>query len=97
MSYSFAARGKTKTEAILDAEAKFAAVVVSQPVHAADQEVALANLRAHVALVVDPGYEEEISISMNGSVMTSTGAEGPVVHSASSGCSVYVSRATKPV
>jgi hypothetical protein len=68
MSYSFSAKGATKAEAIADAEMKFAKVVSEQPVHLADQEAALIAMRMMVDLCADPLPDEEILITMHGSV-----------------------------
>lgn len=93
VSYSFGAKGASKTEAILDAEAKFADVVRQQPAHAIDQEAALKNLREQMALLADPAPDEDVVVSMYGSICV-VGETASRVTSANASCNVGVSRRT---
>lgn len=68
MSYSFSVTAASKAEAVTAAEAKFAEVVNSQPVHAADKEPTLAAISAFVGILVDPSEGEAVYLSVNGSV-----------------------------
>ena len=88
MSYSFSAAGPTKTEAILDAEAKFAKVVSDMPVHERDQELVLSHMRNLVNLAREPGEGDSVVISLSGYMSTQDG----VVHNASASCAVYVNK-----
>ncbi len=92
MSYSFSAKGDSKTEALLDAEAKFAKVVADMPVHEKDQEQVLSHARNMVALIKGPdAATEEVVVTMSGYV--SHQHDGSIV-SASASCGAYLSRKT---
>lgn len=92
MSYSFSAQGDTKDEALADATHKYDQMVEQQPCHEHDREAALANLRAHLALVDEPKQGECITISMHGSVGYYATTESDPVRwrNSSGGVSVYV-------
>jgi hypothetical protein len=91
MSYSFSAKGTNKELALQDATAKFDAMVEQQPVHSRDREAALSNLRTHLNLVAEPAPDEDVVISMHGSISVNTPTAGPErITNASSGCSVYL-------
>jgi hypothetical protein len=91
VTYSFSAKGASKTEAILDAEAKFAEVVKRDPVHAHEQEAALKNLREYLAVLADPAPDEDVLVSMNGSICV-VGDTATRVTAGGSGCSVSLAR-----
>ena len=88
MSYSFDVKAPSKTAAILAAEERFAQEKVNQPVHAKDEAVAFANLRAHIALAGDPEADEQVVVSMHGSISVVNDR----VVGCSSGCGVYISK-----
>lgn len=95
VSYSFAAKGDSKSEAILDAEAKFDDMAKQQPVHQQDRDVFAANLRNVVNKLSDPEPGEVVSLSCNGSISVTNPTAGPSrVMGVSSGVSGYVSRVT---
>ena len=96
MSYSFNASGPTKTDAILDADAKFDKVVHDMPVHAKDKDLVLAHMRNVANAVSEPGDDEIVSISMSGYMSVSTPTAGAErVLTINSSCSVHIAR--KPV
>ena len=94
MSYSFSAKGPTKTDAILDAEEKFAKVVEQMPVHGKDQSEVLAHMRNLVRLADEPGADEEVYISMNGYMSVVNESDGAIqkVRTVSASCSVSLAR-----
>lgn len=93
MSYSFNAKGDSKTDAILDAEAKFDKVVHDMPVHGLDKGAVLDHMRNMVNLTREPQPDEEVLISMNGYIMQLNPTAGPSgVTTAASGCLVSVGR-----
>jgi hypothetical protein len=99
MSYSFSAKGTNKELALQDATAKFDAMVEQQPVHSRDREAALSNLRANLDLVTEPAPDEDIGISMYGSISVHTDAANAFgrVTNVGNNCSITVSRrATTP-
>jgi hypothetical protein len=95
MSYSFSAKGATKHHALADAHQKFDEMVASQPVHKVDREAAFANLQKHMDLLPEAGTDEEVIVSMHGSVggdMDWSTGEVRRLSTAGSGCSVSVCR-----
>lgn len=76
MSYCFNAKGKSKSEAILDAEEKFRKVVRDLNAHELDHEAALSNLRGCVNLLPIPSDNEVAFITMSGHILTN--ADGSV-------------------
>lgn len=97
MSYSFNAKGPSKTEAILDAEAKFDKVVADMPIHAKDKDLVLAHLRAVVAVVAEPRDTEDVYIAMNGYMIAVSPADtygAARVTTVAAGCSVTLGNRT---
>lgn len=93
MSYSFSAKGASKTDAILDAEAKFEKVVTDMPVHGLDKAAVGDNLRKCIDIVREPQPDEEVTISMNGYIVQSNPTAGPSgVTTVAINCSVSVGR-----
>lgn len=70
MSYSFQAQAATKAELKTQVAEQFAAVVLAQPPHAADQDAALAAAENFIDLLADD-EAQDISINMHGSLWTS--------------------------
>lgn len=92
MSYSFSLRAASVALLCAAAASKFDdEVIATQPVHKADRDAALANLKTHADLVGEPPEGQELSASMHGSVWAEldegTGAVKRVMN-AGSGCSV---------
>lgn len=67
MSYSFSAKAATKAELKSMVAEQFAAVVVAQPVHAADQPQALAAANAFIDLLAEDA-ERDVGVSVSGSL-----------------------------
>lgn len=84
MSYSLSAKADSKTAVLLALEAKFEEVLRDQPAHAADQEAAFINVRRHLELLDAPAADQDVGVSMYGSISTDNGA----IVSVGSGCSV---------
>jgi hypothetical protein len=68
MSYSIAGQAATKQEALDILSAKMKEVVSQQPIHAADFEQALATAKAFVAIIPEPHVDQDVYISLSGSV-----------------------------
>lgn len=69
MSYSFNVRAASKAAVVAAASAELDKVVAAQPVHAAERAQAQAAVEAFVGLVAEPeGTDQELSVSVNGSV-----------------------------
>lgn len=66
MSYSFNVRAATLAAAVTAVSAKFDEVVSAQPVHANDRDAAVAAATALTGLCVEPGENEEVSVSVSG-------------------------------
>lgn len=94
MSYSFSAKGASKTDAILDAEEKFAKVVTDMPVHGKDQSEVLSHMRNLVRLADDPNADEEVHISMSGYMSVQNEQNGAIqkVRTVNASCSVSIAR-----
>jgi len=78
MTYSFSARGPTKTEAILDVDTKIDKLCQDMLVHEYDRQVLQNNVRNCVNALPDPHHNEEIVITMSGYItwtMTMTGSK----------------------
>jgi len=71
MSYSFTVRAASKEEAISKVAAELDKVVELQAVHAADREQAQTAAEAFIAVVPDPKDDQDLSVSVSGS-LTST-------------------------
>ena len=67
MSYSFGIKGTSKADALSKVAEALAGVVVSQPVHAVDQEQAQAAAEAFVGLLADDDTQD-VTVSVSGSV-----------------------------
>lgn len=67
MSYSFQAKGKTKSEAIAAVITKMDEVVAGQPVHAADREPAIEAVKAFINLLPED-EAKDVSVSVSGSL-----------------------------
>ena len=76
MSYSFSVKAATKAEAKAAVEAEFDKVVASQPIHARDKAVALANASAVIDLLMDVPADKLVSVSVNGYVGWMVDQEG---------------------
>lgn len=92
MSYSFSLRAASIVALCAAAAAKFdQEVIATQPVHKADRDAALVNLKTHAELVGEPAEGQDLTASMHGSVWAEldpdTGAVKKVLN-AGSGCSV---------
>jgi hypothetical protein len=95
VSYSFSAKGASKTDAILDAESKFQKVCQDMPVHEKDKDAVLSHMRNMINLCVDPSADEEVVISMNGYLSGQwEGANVTRLTVASANCSVSVNAKT---
>lgn len=91
MSYSFDVKDKTKAAARAGAENFFDKnVLPQQPVHSHDKDAAFKNVDNHLALLAEPKEDEEVVISMHGSVSVDGATAGRGVVGASSGCNVYL-------
>lgn len=78
MTYSFSAKGPSKTEAILDADAKIDALCKAMSIHEYDRQVLQGNMRNCVNALPDPDYAEDVVITMSGYVtwtMTSSSSK----------------------
>lgn len=93
MSYSFYAKGATKTEALLDADEKFDKVCTDMPVHGLDRGAVQDNLRKLIDIAREPGADEEVCISMNGYIAVANPTAGPSgVNTVSVNCTVSITR-----
>jgi hypothetical protein len=73
MSFSFSGkRAPTKVGILAIAAAELAKVVEQQPVHAKDVPTIQRAVEAHVALLAEPSIEQDIDLSVSGSVSDST-------------------------
>ena len=89
MSYSFNVRTADKASVADALAAEFDKVVASQPVHAADREVALATAAAVLGVIAAPGDGQDISVNVSGWLQwTGSGPDNP---EAFGGCNVSVS------
>lgn len=68
MSYSFSVKASTKDEAKLKIADKMAEVALAQPDHALDQAAVVAAGSAFVDMLGDVPPEQEIHVSIHGSV-----------------------------
>lgn len=68
MSYSISGKGATKAAALEALAVAFEAIVVNQPVHAADREMALKQAEVVTAFVVEPVDGQEVYVSLSGSL-----------------------------
>lgn len=74
MSYSLSAKGATKAAALAALADAFATqVVANQKIHGADQAQALAAAEGFVGVLREPGENEEVTISLSGSLSWSSG------------------------
>lgn len=93
MSYSFSAQGASKTDAILDAEAKFDKVCTDMPVHGLDKGAVLDHMRNLVNIAREPDAGEVVSVSMSGYISVSNPTAGPSgVTTVNASCGVSVHR-----
>lgn len=67
MSYSFSARGETKSDVMKAVAAGFDNVVASQPVHSADRAQAMAAVEAFLGIVPETAGKDFL-VSVNGSL-----------------------------
>lgn len=87
MSYSFQIKAATKAEAKEAVAAKFDEVVASQSIHARDRAAVLANANTVIDLL-DTNEAKDVSVSCNGCLSWTGGADQPdVFTSASVACS----------
>jgi hypothetical protein len=68
MSYSFNKHAGSKAEVLALVAAALAEVVAQQPAHAADQAQALVATEAFVAIIPEPAADQDVSVSLHGSV-----------------------------
>lgn len=68
MSYSFSGRGATKAEVMEKVAAELDKVVAGQPIHAADRAQAQAAAQAFLDVLPDANGEQDIYVSVSGSV-----------------------------
>ena len=68
MSYSFSVTADTKEDATRQIREQFDNVVASQPSHAADKEAAIVAGQTFVRLLTEPSTDDEIYVSMYGSL-----------------------------
>ena len=68
MSYSIGAQAATKQEALDLIFTKLTEVCAQQPVHAADTAQAFAAAEAFVAIIPEPKENQDVYISLSGSV-----------------------------
>lgn len=66
MSYMFYAKGPSKTDAVLDADAKMDKLAEDMPIHELDKELVLLHMRNLMTVVPDPTADQEITVIMNG-------------------------------
>lgn len=93
MSYSFTIFASTKEKAKAMVAAKLDEVLVQQPVHRADRKQAFTAASAFIDVCEDPGPDEELSVSVHGSVTwdgDQRGLTGPQVRGAGVGVTVAV-------
>lgn len=95
MSYSFSAKGASKTEAILDADEKFDKVCVDMPVHGLDRGAVQDHMRKLIDIARDPAADEEVSIAMSGYIVVANPTAGPSgVSTVAASCTVSITRKT---
>ena len=97
MSYSFTVRGITAAAALAPAAAQMDEVVRQQPPHKVDRDAALANAQAHLDLLAQPTEDQEIVLSMNGSIggdLDWNTGDVQRLTSAGSACSAYITART---
>lgn len=68
MSYSFNVRAADKADARAKVAAELDKVVASQPIHEIDRAQAEAAAEAFLSLLGEPGAQQEISVSVSGSI-----------------------------
>jgi len=68
MSYSFSVAADTKAEAKVQIAAEFDRIVSTQPIHAADREVAQGAAESFVDLVSEPAENQTLVVNVHGSV-----------------------------
>ena len=94
MSYSFNVRAADKADACAKVTAELDKVVASQPIHEADRAQAQTAAEAFTALLGEPGENQEISVSVSGSI--SKWADGAQLQSVTgAGVSISASILTK--
>jgi hypothetical protein len=77
MSYSFVASGTTKMEIMRKVHQELTDVVAAQPVHGADKKAAMKAADALIVLMADPGENQKIVVSINGSLGWNVNQEVP--------------------
>lgn len=77
MSYSIRAKGVNKAKALEDVKTKLAEVVASQGIHSRDEAQATATTEAMLGVVADPGENEEVVVSVSGSLSWRGDAANP--------------------
>lgn len=68
MSYSFSIKAGNKADAIDAVVTQFDSIVIAQPTHEADKKAAIAAASAFIELLSEPKINEEIRVSVNGSL-----------------------------
>lgn len=69
MTYSFHARGISKSDAILDLDDKVDKFVLRMPSHKVDKEMLLRHAREQLAHVADPFHDESVVIVCHGYIV----------------------------
>lgn len=96
MSYSFNVRAGTLAAALTLAALKFDEIVSTQPVHAKDKDLALANADA-LGKVLGPQPENvDITISMNGSLSWTGDDKGVDTEFRGAAATAYVGYIARP-
>jgi hypothetical protein len=92
LSYSFSKTGATKAIVLALVKHELENVVAQQPIHSADQAQAMAVAEAFIEIIPDPNENQDVAISLNGSVSWISGgtAQPDVVTGASVGVNAYL-------
>lgn len=77
MSFSFGSKAPNKAAARAKVAEELSKVVVQQAVHALDRDAIEKAVNAHLDLLGDPTDEQDISISVNGSISAEMPTAGP--------------------
>lgn len=68
MSYEFRAKGPTKTDALLDFDAKHDKLVQDMDAHAIDRALLSSRVREAISVLQDPDYDEDVLILVSGHI-----------------------------
>lgn len=95
MSYSFTVRAATQAEVIAKVDDELAKVVASQPVHRVDSLQARAAALAFVDVLPQPSGDQDVCVSVNGSLGWSGLLGTPEMSLTSASVSVHASLIAK--